>query len=243
VLELNGISSGYGSAVAIRDISLSVGINEIVAIVGPNGAGKSTLLRTISGLLPCRTGTKAFDGVDVTRAGVTDLVRHGIIHVPEGRRLFGPLTVFENLQLGCYARRGEMSAGQIRERMDEVFQLFPALAGRRTQVARTLSGGEQQMLAIGRGLMGMPRVLLLDEPTLGLAPVVRQELARIITKLNQLGTGVLLIEENVELALGAANRVCLLDLGVITLQGRPAEVRDDPKMKAAYLGQSMASGR
>jgi len=239
MLELRGVSSGYGSALAIRDISLKVGIDEVVAIVGPNGAGKSTLLRTISGLLACSTGSKTFDGADVTRASVTDLVKLGIIHVPEGRRLFSPLSVYENLLLGSYARRREMGQKKIRERMDEIFELFPALATRKKQVSRTLSGGEQQMLAIGRGLMGMPRVLLLDEPTLGLAPIVRQEVVRIITKLNQLHTGVLLVEENVDLALGAAHRVCVLDLGVITLQGEPAAIRDDPKMKAAYLGQSL----
>ena len=237
MLKLEHMSAGYGQIEVIHDLSLTVHADEIVAMVGPNGAGKSSLLRTISGLLPCKSGTKRFKGQDVTHCSVHEFVEMGIIQVPEGRRVFGPLTVYENLILGSYAIRGKLSKQQLDELVHRIFDLFPILSERKNQLAKTLSGGEQQMLAIGRGLMAKPNVLLLDEPTLGLAPIIRQEIVRTIHGLKGRDIAVLLVEENVDCALGVANRVCVLNLGRIVLEGDPATISKDPRMKEAYLGQ------
>jgi branched-chain amino acid transport system ATP-binding protein len=216
----------------LRDIDLAVVPGEIVAILGANGAGKSTLNRTISGVLRATRGTIHFAGSAIERETPAEIVGRGLIHVPEGRRIFPDLTVAENLDLGGY-RRARVRRDQNRER---VFAIFPRLAERHAQRAGTLSGGEQQMLAIGRGLMAEPRLLILDEPSLGLSPLLVEELFALIRRLNAEGITLLLVEQNVMQSLEVASRAYILENGAFVLQGSSADIRENPKLKRAYLG-------
>jgi branched-chain amino acid transport system ATP-binding protein len=232
LLAISGLAAGYGATEVLRDIDLSVVPGEIVAILGANGAGKSTLNRTISGVLRATRGTIHFAGGAIERETPAAIVGRGLIHVPEGRCIFPDLTVGENLDLGGY-RRARFRRKQNRER---VFTIFPRLAERHAQRAGTLSGGEQQMLAIGRGLMAEPRLLILDEPSLGLSPLLVEELFALIRRLNAEGITLLLVEQNVMQSLEVASRAYILENGAFVLQGSSADIRENPKLKRAYLG-------
>jgi branched-chain amino acid transport system ATP-binding protein len=232
LLTISGLAAGYGATEVLRDIDLAVDAGEIVAILGANGAGKSTLNRTISGVLRATRGTIHFAGSAIERETPAEIVGRGLIHVPEGRCVFPDLTVRENLDLGGY-RRARARRNQNRDR---VFAIFPRLAERHAQRAGTLSGGEQQMLAIGRGLMAEPRLLILDEPSLGLSPLLVEELFALIGRLNAEGITLLLVEQNVMQSLEVASRAYILENGAFVLQGSSAEIRENPKLKRAYLG-------
>jgi len=232
LLDIRGIWAGYGSTEVLRNIDMAIAPGEIIALLGSNGAGKSTLNRTISGLLRPRAGSIVFEGRSIDHAKPSEIVELGLIHVPEGRKIFPNMTVLENLDLGCY-RRASTRRAQNRER---VFSTFPRLAERRQQNAGTLSGGEQQMLAIGRGLMAEPRLLILDEPSLGLSPKLVEELFNLVKTINAQGIALLLVEQNVMQSLEVASRAYVLDNGAIVLQGNAGQVRDDPNLKRAYLG-------
>jgi branched-chain amino acid transport system ATP-binding protein len=232
LLAIRGLAAGYGATEVLRDIDLAVVAGEIVAILGANGAGKSTLNRTISGVLRSTRGTIHFAGSAIERETPAEIVGRGLIHVPEGRCIFPDLTVGENLDLGGY-RRAQARRNQNRER---VFTIFPRLAERHSQRAGTLSGGEQQMLAIGRGLMAEPRLLILDEPSLGLSPLLVEELFALIRRLNAEGITLLLVEQNVMQSLEVASRAYILENGAFVLQGSSADIRENPKLKRAYLG-------
>jgi branched-chain amino acid transport system ATP-binding protein len=232
LLAISGLAAGYGATEVLRDIDLAVVPGEIVAILGANGAGKSTLNRTISGVLRATCGTIHFAGDAIERETPAAIVGRGLIHVPEGRCIFPDLSVTENLDLGGY-RRARARRMQNRER---VFTIFPRLAERQAQRAGTLSGGEQQMLAIGRGLMAEPRLLILDEPSLGLSPLLVEELFALIGRLNGEGITLLLVEQNVMQSLEIASRAYILENGAFVLQGSSADIRENPKLKRAYLG-------
>ena len=232
LLAISGLAAGYGATEVLRDIDLAVAAGEIVAILGANGAGKSTLNRTISGVLRASRGTIQFAGSAIERETPAAIVGRGLIHVPEGRCIFPDLTVEENLDLGSY-RRARARRNRNRER---VFTIFPRLAERHSQRAGTLSGGEQQMLAIGRGLMAEPRLLILDEPSLGLSPLLVEELFALIRRLNAEGITLLLVEQNVMQSLEVASRAYILENGAFVLQGSSADIRENPKLKRAYLG-------
>jgi branched-chain amino acid transport system ATP-binding protein len=226
------VHAGYGATEILRGVDLTVGQGEIVAVLGSNGAGKSTLNRTISGVMRAWRGAIRFEGAGIERERPAAIVARGLIHVPEGRRIFPNMTVRENLDLGAYRRgRGRRAANRSR-----VFAIFPRLAERQGQRAGTLSGGEQQMLAIGRGLMAEPKLLILDEPSLGLSPLLVEELFALIKRINAEGTALLLVEQNVVQSLDVAARAYILDNGVFVLEGRSAVIRDDPDLKRAYLG-------
>ncbi|MDQ7843428.1 MAG: ABC transporter ATP-binding protein [Armatimonadota bacterium] len=231
MLELQGVATYYGKIPALREISLQVGRGEIVALIGANGAGKTTTLRTISGLLHPRAGRIVFKGQDITRWPPDRIVRGGIAHCPEGRQIFAEMTVQENLEMGAYTRGGGIAPALAR-----VFALFPVLQERRGQRAGSLSGGEQQMLAIGRALMSAPELVLFDEPSLGLAPVLVREVARSIRELNRAGTTVLLVEQNAQLAFTVAHRGYVLENGRIALEGAIAALAGDERVRRAYLG-------
>ena len=230
MLEVTDVVTRYGAVEALRGVSLSVRAGELVCLLGANGAGKSTLLKSIVGLLPPTRGRVVFEGVDVTGRSPDVILRAGIALVPERRRVFGALSVRDNLLLGGYAQP-RADAG-----LEEVQQLFPVLRARASQLAGTLSGGEQQMLAIGRALMGRPRLLLCDEPSLGLAPLVTQEIMRLLAALPARGTTVLLVEQNAGMALRIAQRGYVLETGMITLEGPAADLLGNAELKAAYLG-------
>ncbi len=236
LLEIDRINTFYGKIQALKSISLHVDPGEIVALVGANGAGKTTLLNTISGLLRARSGRILFDGQDITRRRAAQIVRAGVIHVPERRQVFGTLTVYDNLLLGAYQRYRRDGRKAVLRDMDHVFELFPRLKERRKQLAGTLSGGEQQMLAIGRGLMARPKLLLLDEPSLGLAPLIVKHLFELIASLRDEGQTVLLVEQNARAALKLADRAYVLETGRIVLEGDARELLEDPRVQAAYLG-------
>ena len=227
-----GLHAGYGATEILRGVDLAVGAGEIVAVLGSNGAGKSTLNRAISGVLRASRGSIRFAGDAIEREKPAAIVARGLIHVPEGRRIFPNLTVRENLDLGSY-RRGRHRREQNRAR---VFTIFPRLAERQSQGAGTLSGGEQQMLAIGRGLMAEPILLILDEPSLGLSPLLVEELFALIRRINAEGIALLLVEQNVMQSLEVAQRAYILENGAFVLQGNAADIRDDPNLKRAYLG-------
>jgi branched-chain amino acid transport system ATP-binding protein len=233
LLELAGVSTQYGRIEALSEISLTVDQGEIVTLIGANGAGKTTTMRVISGIRPLSAGTITFDGEDVSRLRADLRVVRGICQAPEGRGIFPGMTVQENLDMGTYARKDRE---HFAEDQDRVFHLFPRLAERRTQVGGTMSGGEQQMLAIGRALMARPRVLLLDEPSMGLAPQFIQQIFRIVTEINEQGTTVLLVEQNAQQALSRAHRAYVLESGRITQSGSGQELLADPSVKDAYLG-------
>jgi branched-chain amino acid transport system ATP-binding protein len=231
MLEVRDVVTRYGAVEALRGVSLDVRAGELVCLLGANGAGKSTLLKSIVGLLRPARGRIAFEGADITGRAPDAILKAGIALVPERRRVFGALTVRDNLLLGAYAvQRGTPSA------LEEVERLFPVLRARAGQLAGTLSGGEQQMLAIGRALMGRPRLLLCDEPSLGLAPLVTQEIIKLLAELPARGTTVLLVEQNARLALRLAQRAYVLETGTITLEGPARQLAENAELKAAYLG-------
>ncbi len=234
LLELKNVHTYYGNIHALKGVSFSVEKGEIVTLIGANGAGKSTTLRTISGLLTPRQGEIWFEGQRIDRLPPHEIVARGVLQSPEGRRIFPRLTVRENLEMGAYQRKDKEGIAQDMER---VFALFPRLKERLNQKGGTLSGGEQQMLAIGRALMGRPRVLLLDEPSMGLAPVLVEQIFDIIREINQQGTTILLVEQNARLALSIAHRGYVLETGRIVLSGTGQELANNPQVKAAYLGE------
>jgi branched-chain amino acid transport system ATP-binding protein len=234
-LEARGLSVAYGDAPAIWDASLDVADGEVVSVIGPNGAGKTTLVNTIAGLQRARAGTLAFDGVDLARTSSHLVCRHGVALVPEGRRLFARMSVEENLEMGAY--RGEARRRRA-ESLTRIYGLFPILAERRRQLAGSLSGGQQQMVAIGRALMARPRLLLLDEPSLGLAPAVVDHMFDIIRAIHAEGVAILLVEQNVARALEIARRAYVLEEGRIVAEGPAATLRDDSRIRRAYLGLS-----
>jgi branched-chain amino acid transport system ATP-binding protein len=233
LLEVLHVAVAYGDAPAVWDVSLDVREGELVSVLGPNGAGKTTLVNTIAGLLRARAGTLRFAGVDLTAVPAHLVCRHGIALVPEGRRLFAPMTVEENLEIGCYRREARPARA---EGLARVYALFPILAARRRQRAGSLSGGQQQMLAIGRALMARPRLLLLDEPSLGLAPAVVDQMFGIIRAIHDEGVAVLLVEQNVVRALAIADRAYVLEEGRIVADGAPAALRAHARIQEAYLG-------
>jgi branched-chain amino acid transport system ATP-binding protein len=234
VLEVTGLEVRYGSVTAVKGISLEVAEGEVVAIIGPNGAGKTSTLRAITGLVPTAGGRVVFRGTDVSRWKAHRIVTLGLGHAPEGRRLFPQMTVMENLRMGAYRRRGPAEIGRT---LAQVEELFPRLAERRAQLAGTLSGGEQQMLAIGRALMAEPRLLVLDEPSFGLAPMIVREIGRIVRSINrERGVSVLLVEQNARMALGIATRAYVMETGRVALSGPSATLAESPHVKAAYLG-------
>ena len=233
MLRLDGLDVYYGQIHALRGVALEVREREIVALLGNNGAGKSTTLKTVSGLLRPRRGSITFEDTPLTAVPAHDIVARGIAHVPEGRRIFNRLTVRENLTMGAYLRTDGGVAGDL----DRVFDLFPRLKERIAQVAGTLSGGEQQMLAIGRALMANPRLLLLDEPSMGLAPVLVEQIFATIDSINRQGTTILLVEQNAAMALSIAHRGYVLETGSIVLTGPAAELAGNVDVRRAYLGE------
>jgi branched-chain amino acid transport system ATP-binding protein len=233
VLRLEGVEAGYGDVVAVRAVSLEVRAGEIVALIGANGAGKTTTLRAISGLLPVRRGRVELDGRPIGGQGPAAIVAAGVAHVPEGRQLFPTMTVLENLELGARTRE---SRARRADTLARVFELFPRLSERTRQLAGTLSGGEQQMVAIGRALMARPRLLMLDEPSLGLAPVVVSAIFANLVAINRAGITVLLVEQNVLRALRLSHRAYVLENGTITLSGPSDRLLADERIKRAYLG-------
>ena len=233
LFEIDGLSASYGKVHAVRGVSLTVGAGEIVTIIGPNGAGKTTLLSAVMGLLPS-SGRLRYEGADITHHDVEARVMRGICIVPERRELFGDMTVADNLLLGAYTHRA--SKAKLTTGFELVYDRFPRLAERRGQIASTLSGGERQMLALGRALMANPRVLMLDEPSLGLAPLIVRDIFRIIASLRELGVAILLVEQNARAALETANRGYVLELGEISLAGPASELIHDPRVTQTYLG-------
>ena len=236
MLELSRVSTGYETANVIHDIDLTVAPGEIVALVGANGAGKSTLVKTISGLLALRTGTIALDGKRIDRLDARARVLAGVSLVPEGRQIFGGLTVLENLRLGAYARRKDLDDSAMAQRIDRVCERFPVLLQRLKEQAGNLSGGQQQMLAIARGLMAAPRILVLDEPSLGLAPVLVTEIFRLVAGLRSEGRAILLSEQNARLSLAIADRGYVIENGRVTLAGTGKDLLHNPEIAERYLG-------
>ena len=235
-LETKGLAAGYGGGAVVRDIDLRIGEQEIVALVGANGAGKSTLVKAISGLLPLQAGAIVFDGKPIGALSPRDRVRLGIVHVPEGRQVFAGLSIAENLRLGAWTRRAELGAAAIDAEVRQVSGRFPVLLERLDEPAVTLSGGQQQMLAIARGLMAKPRLLLLDEPSLGLAPLIVTEIFRLIQTLRGQGLSILLSEQNARLSLRIADRAYVIETGKVALEGTGAELLDRPDVAERYLG-------
>jgi branched-chain amino acid transport system ATP-binding protein len=233
LLRVNDVHTYYGHIHALQGISLEVRTGEVVTLLGANGAGKTTTLKTIHGLLHARQGKIEFDGRDITNVPAHELVRVGIGQSPEGRRIFSRMSVLENLQMGAYSRRDKSS---LNEDYDRVFELFPRLAERRNQHGGTLSGGEQQMLAIGRALMTRPKLLLLDEPSMGLAPILVEQIFSIVRDINKQGTTILLVEQNALMALGVADRGYVLQTGRIVRSGEASALLEDEEVRKAYLG-------
>lgn len=232
LLEIADLRGGYGETEILRGVSLAVGAGEIVALLGSNGAGKTTLNTVVCGICKAWSGEVRFDGHSIYRGHYVDIVRAGLILVPEGRKVFPNLSVLENLELGAFAR----GRANLRRNLDSVLSFFPALAGRLKQLAGTLSGGEQQMMAIGRGLMAEPRLLILDEPSLGLSPLLVEEMFSMIQVLRQSNLSILLVEQNVALSLAIANRAYVLENGVIGFEGTSEELMDSDRLRRAYLG-------
>ena len=232
MLSVYNINVWYGAIHAIKDISFNVNEGEIVALIGANGAGKSTTLKTVSGLLRSKTGSIKFMGEDITHTPADKLVGKGLAQVPEGRRAFLQMTVEENLEMGAYADPAGME-----ETMKDVYKRFPRLEERRRQLAGTLSGGEQQMLAVGRALMAKPKMILMDEPSMGLSPLLVKEIFAIIQEVNKQGITILLVEQNAKMALAISDRAYVLETGNISIEGNAADLLNDPRVKKAYLGQ------
>lgn len=233
MLKVNNIDVYYGNIHALKDVSLEVIEGEIVTLIGANGAGKSTLLKTLSGLLKPKKGEVLYQTQQIGGKAAQTIVKNGISHVPEGRRVFSTMSVEENLELGAYLRNDRPA---IKEDMAKVYELFPILGERRKQPSGTLSGGEQQMLAMGRALMAKPKLLLLDEPSMGLAPLIVKQIFEIIKMVNEQGTTVLLVEQNANMALSVANRAYVIETGKIVLSGTAKELQESEQVKAAYLG-------
>jgi branched-chain amino acid transport system ATP-binding protein len=233
MLILDNVHCSYGSIAALKGVSLRVEAGEIVCLIGANGAGKSTTLMTISGIVPVASGVISFRGEPVTRVSPPERVRRGIVQAPEGRRIFADMTVRDNLMMGAHLAP---DPARIAADMERVFQLFPILQERQAQLGGTLSGGEQQMLAIGRALMGRPEILMLDEPSLGLAPLLVARIASVIAEINRQGTTVLLVEQNASVALRLAHRGYVLETGRVVLEGRSEDLARDPQVREAYLG-------
>jgi len=233
LLEVEDLNVYYGAIHALQGVSFHVEEGEIVTLIGANGAGKSTTLRTISGLLRSRTGHIKFKGQDISMMPADQIVRLGISHVPEGRKIFAPLTVKENLLMGAYTRK---DPDEIERSMQRVFASFPRLKERLNQLGGTLSGGEQQMLATGRGLMSRPTLLMMDEPSMGLSPILVEEIFNIIKDINSQGTSILLVEQNAQMALSISHRAYVLETGRIVLSGSAKEIAENPRVKEAYLG-------
>jgi len=239
VLEVRALDAAYGDVRALSGVSLSVGPGEIVALLGPNGAGKSTLLKSIAGLLRPRAGAIRWEGEDLGRVHAHLIVERGLAMVPEGRRLFASMTVEENLELGAFAERARRARA---ENLDRVYALFPVLGERRRQVVRALSGGQQQMVAVGRALMASPRLLMLDEPSLGIAPRLVTSILDALAEINRAGVAIFLVEQNVHAALTLAHRAYILEAGHIVGEGGGAELLRDPHVRQAYLGPLAARG-
>ena len=233
MLELHQVTAGYGAFTALWDVSLRVAQGEAVAVVGPNGAGKTTLLRAISGLIAPRAGRIAFEGAELAGHPAYEIVAHGIAHVPEGRRLFPQLTVAENLKMGAFL---PSARSHFRESLERVYALFPVLAERPTQRAGSLSGGEQQMLAVGRALMSRPKLILFDEPSMGLAPVMVLRLFDLIRRVREEGYTILVVEQNVRQVLKLVDRAYLLEVGRIKIEGRAADLAEQDFIRQAYVG-------
>ncbi|NLY45018.1 MAG: ABC transporter ATP-binding protein [Tissierella sp.] len=233
MLELKNLNVFYGGIHALKDVSFKVNSGEIVTLIGSNGAGKTTSLRTISGLEKAKSGEIIYEGQDILKKSASEIVKMGISHVPEGRRVFSTMSVLENIELGAYTRNDK---DQIKKDIKHVFELFPILYERRSQNAINLSGGEQQMLVTGRALLSRPKLLLLDEPSMGLAPIIVNEIFEIIKNINKEGTTVLLVEQNAKMALQSADRAYIITNGKIELEGTAAELLDNDLVKKAYLG-------
>jgi branched-chain amino acid transport system ATP-binding protein len=232
MLELTEIHTFYGNIEALKGVTLAVEEGECVTLIGSNGAGKSTTLRSISGLTPARQGQVTFEGKEITRTAPQDIVQLGISQSPEGRKCFPRMTVRENLDMGAYLRRDK----SVNEDLDRVFELFPRLQERERQKAGTMSGGEQQMLAIGRALMARPRLLLLDEPSMGISPILTERIYDTIAEINRQGTTILLVEQNANFALGVSQRGYVLETGKVVLSNQSAALKEDPEVQKAYLG-------
>ena len=235
LLRLDSVEAGYGSLRILKGVSFEVCSGEIVTLIGSNGAGKTTVLNTICGVVPARRGTVTMDGFDITRLQPHEIVRRGVVHVPEGRKLFPDMSVAENLEMGAHLRRDRAA---IREDMDKMYRLFPILGERRRAPAGALSGGEQQMCAIARGLMARPRIMMFDEPSLGLAPKLVEQIFEIIRQINAEGTTVLLVEQNAHMALQLAHRGYVIATGEITLSGSGSELLGNEMVKRLYLGEA-----
>jgi branched-chain amino acid transport system ATP-binding protein len=233
LLEVNDLNVYYGAIHALQGITFGVGEGEVVSLIGANGAGKSTTLNSLSGLLQSRSGSVHFREADLSLATAEEIVERGIIQVPEGRKIFGTLTVMENLEMGAYTRSDKE---EIEASLARVFKSFPRLKDRQKQLGGTLSGGEQQMLAIARGLMGKPQLLLLDEPSMGLSPILVEEIFAIIQEINRGGTSILLVEQNAQMALSVANRGYVLETGRVVLEGSGEDLMHNPEVARAYLG-------
>ena len=234
MLEVKGLQVYYGVIQALKDISFEVNQGEVIALIGANGAGKTTTLHTLTGLLPAKQGSIIFEGKDITKVPAHKIVEMGIAHVPEGRRVFADLTVYENLIMGAYTRKDKK---EIAANLENVYARFPRLKERRTQRAGTLSGGEQQMLAMGRALMSNPKMIVMDEPSMGLSPIFVNEIFDIIEKVSASGTTVLLVEQNAKKALSIADRAYVLETGKIVLSGDAKQLMNDDSIKKAYLGE------
>ncbi len=234
LLEVNNVEVYYGMIRALKGVSLKINRGEIVALIGANGAGKTTMLHTITGLIPAKSGSIIYNGVDLTKTKPHKIVAMGMAHVPEGRRVFQQLSVYDNLKLGAYTKKNK---SEVEEALKKVYERFPRLEERKKQLAGTLSGGEQQMLAMGRALMSNPDILLMDEPSMGLSPLFVKEIFDIIEKLHKSGTTILLVEQNAKMALSVADRAYVLETGNISIEGSAKEMLEDDRIKKAYLGQ------
>lgn len=234
MLVVENLSVNYGAIKALVNVSCRVDQGEIVALIGANGAGKTTILNTISSVVPAAAGRVLFEGEDITKTAPHEIVKRGVCQVPEGRRVFSKMSVLENLEMGAYIRSDKKGIAQ---EMERIFHLFPRLAERKKQLAKTLSGGEQQMLAMGRALMSRPRLLLLDEPSMGLAPMLVEKIFEIIGEINGTGTTIMLVEQNAHMALSIAHRAYVLETGHIVLEGPAGELAENPEVRKAYLGE------
>jgi branched-chain amino acid transport system ATP-binding protein len=234
MLEIKDLCVNYGMIKALKGISFEVNEGEVIALIGANGAGKTTTLHTLTGILPAKSGSVKFNGVELTKTPAHKIVKMGIAHVPEGRRIFQQLTVLDNLKLGAFTRNDKDG---IAEDMEMVYKRFPRLAERKSQIAGTLSGGEQQMLAMGRALMSRPKIIVMDEPSMGLSPILVSEIFDIITSIRKDGTTVLLVEQNAKKALSISDRAYVLETGKITLSGKASDLINDEQVKKAYLGE------
>ncbi|MEJ6000496.1 ABC transporter ATP-binding protein [Paucibacter soli] len=234
LLKVNGLKVAYGGIQAVKGVSFEVKQGELVSLIGANGAGKTTTLKAITGLQPVAEGEIQFMGQSIKGQGAWDLVKQGLVMVPEGRGTFTRMTIIENLQMGAYIRNDK---AEILADIDKVFGIFPRLKERRNQLAGTMSGGEQQMLAMGRGLMARPKVLLLDEPSMGLSPIMVDKIFEVVNEIHGQGVTILLVEQNASRALAAANRGYVMESGIVTMTGNGKELLNDPKVRAAYLGE------